>query len=129
MKPIAVAAVALVLAVPGAAATTPTHAQHVLTAFAGIGTVYWRGDCSPHQPARWSIGVRITGGFDVVATRWAGSAKTHRTLQPGRPAVWFPYRGEHEQILDLAQGDEAWVMDGHVKARFTGCDRWIPDRK
>jgi hypothetical protein len=48
----------------------------------------------------------------------------HRTIQPGKPATWFPFRREHRQTLSLVQGTEPGTVHAHVLARFSRGDCW-----
>jgi hypothetical protein len=132
----------LVGAVIGAVVLLPSSAAsgrqkpkpYVLTAFADIGTVYWRYDCGRHRPPRWSLGVRA---FDDAATTTvtyrAGASRRQRTLQPGAPIAWFPFSRALRQRISLAQGTEPRTLYGKVSVRFgemhlVNCWPYLPPR-
>ena len=118
------AVVALVALLPGSAASGRQE-PYVLTALADIGTVYWRYDCVHYRAPEWSLGVRV---FVTTATTGvtfrAGRFERRRTLQPGYPTTWFPFRREHRQSLSLTQAIEPGTLHAHLVARFRRSDCW-----
>ena len=118
------AVVAAVVLLPGSAASGRQKA-YVLTALADIGTVYWRYDCVHFRAPEWSLGVRVfpTTATTRVAFR-AGGLTRERTLQPGVPTTWFPFRREHGQSLYLVQATEPGTLHARVLAAFNRGDCW-----
>lgn len=114
---------------PGSAASGQQK-PYVLTALAGIGTVYWRFDCVHYRAPEWSLGVRLFNTATTTATYRAGHLRRHRTLQPGAPTVWFPFRRELVQRLSLVQATEPGTLRGQVLARFgrRDCESYFPPR-
>jgi hypothetical protein len=129
------ALIAAVALFPSSAASGQQEPKpYVLTAFADIGTVYWRYDCGQRRAPQWSLGVRL---FDDAATTVvsyrAGTSRRLRTLQPGAPIAWFPVRRELRQRLSLAQGTEPRMLYGELSVRFRGmhlvnCWPYLPPR-
>ena len=110
-------ATAVVLLLPSAAASG-RQKPFVLTALADIGTVYWRYDFS-HRAPQWSLGVHVFATAATTgATYRAGGFKRQRTLQPGYPTTWFPFRRERRQSLAFVQGTEAGTLRAVVTVRF-----------
>ena len=112
-------------AVVAAVAVLPSSAEsgrqkpYVLTALADIGTVYWRYDCVHYRANEWSLGVRIFRDTATTGVTYrAGGFTRRRTLQPGDPTTWFPFRREHHQALSLVQATEPGTVHGHVLATF-----------
>jgi len=98
---------------------------YVLTAVADIGTVYWRYDCVHYRAPEWSLGVRVfVTTATTTVTYQAGSFERRRTLQPGNPTTWFPFRREHKQSLSLVQATEPGTLHASVTARFKRSDCW-----
>jgi hypothetical protein len=120
---IVLAAVAMVL-LPSSAGGG-RQKPNVLTALADIGTVYWRYDCVHYRSPEWSLGIHV---FESTATTEvtfrAGKLTRHRTLQPGYPTTWFPFRREQKQNLSLFQATEPGTLRAHVLARFSRGDCW-----
>jgi hypothetical protein len=112
------AAVVAVAVLPSSAASG-RQKPYVLTALADIGTVYWRYDCVHYKAPEWSLGVRV---FQDTATTGvyyrAGRFTRRRTLQPGDPTTWFPFRRDRRQTLSLVQATEPGTVRGHVLATF-----------
>ena len=121
---------AVVALLPGSAASG-RQKSYVLTALADIGTVYWRYDCVHYRSSEWSLGVRVfpTTATTVVTYR-AGRFRRRRTLQPGYPTTWFPFRKEQKQSLSFVQATEPGTLRGHVLASFrrSGCQSYFPPR-
>ena len=130
---LATAGAAALLLLPGSAASGRRR-PYVLTALADIGTVYWRYDCVRHQTPEWSLGVRTFGdAATTTVTYLAGGSKQHRTLQPGTPITWFPFRRALRRRLLLVQGTEARTLYGNVSVRFgemhlVNCWPYLPPR-
>ena len=122
--------IAVVALLPGSAASG-RQKPYVLTALSDIGTVYWRYDCVHYRAAEWSLGVHV---FPTTATTEvmyrAGRFERRRTLQPGYPTTWFPFRREHRQSLSLYQATEPGTLRGSVLANFgrSGCQPYFPPR-
>jgi hypothetical protein len=118
--PLAAGAAVVALLLPSSAASG-RQKPYVLTALADIGTVYWRYDCVHYRRPEWSLGVRVftTAATTTVSYR-AGRLRQHRTLQPGDPVKWFPFRRELRQRLSLTQGTEPRTLHAKVGARFGG---------
>ena len=108
--------VALAL-LPGSAASG-RQKPYVLTAAAGIGTVYWRYDFVHYRTPRWSLGVRIFYTATTGVTFRAGKLKQRRTLQP-RQLHWFPFSSSHAQSLSLVQATEPGTLRALVAVRFS----------
>jgi hypothetical protein len=127
------AAAAFVMLLPGSAASG-RQKPYVLTALADIGTVYWRYDCVHYRKPEWSLGVRVFADSATTGiTDRAGALKQHRTLNPGDPVRWFPFRRANRQRLSLAQGTEPRTLYGTVDVRFGGthlanCEPYAPPR-
>lgn len=118
---------AIVVAVAGlpSSAASGRQKQYVLTALADIGTVYWRYDCVHYRANEWSLGVRIFRDTATTGVTYrAGRFTRRRTLQPGNPTTWFPFRREHRQTLSLVQATEPGTVHGHVLAAFRRRDCW-----
>lgn len=118
---------AIVVAVAGlpSSAASGRQKQYVLTALADIGTVYWRYDCVHYRANEWSLGVRIFRDTATTGVTYrAGRFARRRTLQPGDPTTWFPFRREHRQTLSLVQATEPGTVHGHVLAAFRRRDCW-----
>jgi len=116
--------IVVVLLLPGSAASGRQKA-YVLTALADIGTVYWRYDCVHYRAPEWSLGIQV---FESTATTEVtyrdGKLARRRTLQPGDPTTWFPFRREQKQTLSLFQATEPGTLRAHVLARFGRGDCW-----
>lgn len=128
MRRIALAAlVALVLAVPSAAARRAGSHPRVLTTLVGLGTVYFRHACPRGAGAQTSsLGVRLFAQTPTTGLTWSAGARTiHRTVAD--PAVartmWFPSRTDRIQRLRLESGSEAGNHIGNVTVDFgvAGC--------
>lgn len=108
----------------------PTSHRFVLTALAGVGTVYWRVRC----PDEYSLGVRL---FKLTATTElrfrAGRRVLRRTVQPGDSA-WFPLLKNTRQLLSTGTGGEAESIYGKVAVLFNeagslpNCFSYAPPR-
>jgi hypothetical protein len=126
-------AAATVLLLPGSA-EGGRQKPYVLAALADIGTVYWRYDCVHYRKPEWSLGVRVfRDTATTTVTYRAGTLKRHRTLDPGDPVRWFPFRKELRQRLSLAQGTEPRTLYARVNVRFGGtrlanCQPYAPPR-
>ena len=112
------AIVAAVVLLPSSAASG-RQKPYVLTAFADIGTVYWRYDCVHYRAPEWSLGVHVTGPTTAGVTFRAGKLTMRRpTIQPGEPTIWFPFRTERVQRLNATAGGEAETVYAQVKVTF-----------
>jgi hypothetical protein len=127
------ATVVVVMLLPGSA-TSGRQKPYVLTALADIGTVYWRYDCVHFRAPEWSLGVRVFADTATTAVAYrAGTLKEHRTLNPGDPVKWFPFRPTLRQHLSFVQGTEPRTLHGNVDVRFGGthlanCKPYAPPR-
>jgi len=118
------AAVAVVVILPSSA-ESGRQKQYVLTALADIGTVYWRYDCVHYRANEWSLGVRVFPDTATTGVTYrAGKLERRRTLQPGYPTTWFPFRRERRQSLALVQATEPGTVHAHVLAKFSRHDCW-----
>jgi hypothetical protein len=118
------AVVAAVAVLPNSAASGRQKA-YVLTALPDIGTVYWRYDCVHYRAHEWSLGVRVSVSTATTAVTYrAGRFERHRTLQPGTPTTWFPFREERLQSLALTQSTEPGTLHATVTAKFKRSDCW-----
>lgn len=118
---------AIVVAVAGlpSSAASGRQKQYVLTALADIGTVYWRYDCVHYRANEWSLGVRVFRDAATTGVRYrAGRFTRRRTLQPGNPTTWFPFRREYVQSLSFAQHVEPGTAHASVRAKFNRKDCW-----
>jgi len=115
---------AVVIFLPGSAASG-RQKQYTLTALADIGTVYWRYDCVHYRAHEWSLGVRVFRDTATTGVTYrAGRLTRQRTLQPGEPTTWFPFRRERRQTLSLVQATEPGTVHGRVLATFDRRDCW-----
>ena len=111
-------AVVAVAVLPSSAASGRQR-PYVLTALADIGTVYWRYDCVHYKAPEWSLGVRVFRDTATTGVTYrAGRFTRRRTLQPGDPTTWFPFRRERQQTLSLVQATDPGTVRGHVRATF-----------
>jgi hypothetical protein len=126
----AVLMAAVLLAVPAATAGSKTK-PYVLTALADVGTVYWRYDCVHARTPRWSLGIRVwrTTATTGVVFR-TGKLTVRRTLQPGGPTGWFPFRADPLQSLTASQMTEPRTLHALVMVDFrhAGCFVYEPPR-
>jgi hypothetical protein len=104
---------------------------YVLTAFADIGTVYWRYDCVHFRKPEWSLGVRVFRDSATTRAAYRDSGLTlRRTAQPDGPTIWFPFRRQRSQSLSLVQSTEPGTLHAQVHAKFgvRDCEPYFPPR-
>lgn len=126
-----VATAVTALALLPSSATSGRQKPYVLTALADIGTVYWRYDCVHYRAPEWSLGVRVFGSTATTEVTYRARELTRRrTLQPGNPTVWFPFRRENMQSLSLFQATEPGTLRAGVRATFrrSDCQPYFPPR-
>ena len=60
----------------------------------------------------------------------AGDLSRLRTLQPGNPVMWFPFRREQQQRISFVQRTEPGTVRALVLAKFgrRDCQSYFPPR-
>jgi hypothetical protein len=112
-------------------ATSGRQKPYVLTAVANIGTVYWRYDCVHYRSPEWSLGIQVfRNTATTIANFRGGNLRRRRTVQPGEPTLWFPFRRERVQSLSLVQATEPGTLRARVTVDWRGnhCESYFPPR-
>jgi hypothetical protein len=103
----------------------------LLTALAGVGTVYWRSRCA----SEYSLGFHVSStGTTTGITFRSGHRVLRRTVQPGYSTIWSPFRNSRRQWLSTVSGGEAETIYAKVAVRFNeahslpNCYAYAPPR-